>query len=105
MMKQGHILVVDDLEEWREELVETLQRANFSVDAASTATEALEYLDKNFYHLLVLDIRMDEADPANMDGLDLLQELKKRGISEAMQVIMLSAHGTRPILVASSTHY
>lgn len=95
MSKQGRVLVVDDLEQWREELVETLQRGGFYVDSASTSAAALEYLKETFYHVLILDIRMDEADPSNIDGLDLLRELEKRGLSKAIKVVMLSAHDTK----------
>ncbi len=95
MNKQGRILVVDDLKNWRDELVETLQRGGFHADSASTATQALERLNETFYHLLVLDIRMVESDPSNIEGITvLLHELDKRGLSEATKVIILSAHGT-----------
>ncbi len=95
MNRQGRILVVDDLESWREELVETLQHDGFHADSASTATEALQRLDETLYHLLVLDIRLVDADHTNEDGISLLGELEKRGLSEATKVIMLSAHDTK----------
>ena len=95
MSRKGRILIVDDLENWREELVETLQRGGFHADSASITTEALERLNETFYHLLVLDIRMVEGDPNNIEGITLLlHELDKRGLSEATKVIMLSAYGT-----------
>ena len=95
MIRQGRVLVVDDLEQWREELVETLQRGGFEVDSASTATQALEQLNKSLYHLLVLDIRMVDADQSNTGGIELLKELDKRDLSEATKVIILSAYGTK----------
>ena len=95
MNRQGRILVVDDLENWREELVETLQRGGFHAESASTTSEALDRLNEAFYHLLLLDIRMVENDMSNIDGILLLQELDKRGLGEATKVIILSVHGTR----------
>lgn len=95
MARHRRVLVVDDLVQWRDALVEALQRGDFYVDAASTTAEARNYLRDNLYHLLVLDVRMDEADPSNVDGLDLLRELDTRGLSEALQVIMLSAYDTK----------
>jgi DNA-binding response OmpR family regulator len=95
MNRQGRILVVDDLESWREELVETLQHDGLYADSASTVTEALQRLDKTLYHLLVLDIRLEDADHTNEDGISLLGELDKRGMSDATKVIMLSAHDTK----------
>ncbi len=95
MNRQGRVLVVDDLESWREELVETLQHDGLLADSASTATEALQRLDETLYHLLVLDIRLEDADHTNVDGISLLGELEKRGLSDATKVIMLSAHDTK----------
>lgn len=95
MNRQGRVLVVDDLEQWREQLVEMLQRDGFYADAASTANEALHQLDETFYHLLILDIRLMDNDQSNIDGIDLLRSLEMRGLSEAIKVIMLSAHDTK----------
>lgn len=95
MKRQGRVLVVDDLEKWRKILVQMLQRDGFYADAASTAAEALEHLGEAFYHVLVLDIRLVDADPSNKQGIDLLAELDKRGLGEATKVILLSAYGTK----------
>src|SRR5258708_40219738 len=95
MKRQGRVMVVDDLAQWREQLVETLQRDGFYADAASTVAEVLQRLDETFYHLLLLDIRLIDADQSNKDGMDLLGELGKRGLGEAIKVIMLSAYGTK----------
>src|SRR6266704_459977 len=95
MDRQGRVLVVDDLQPWREALTDTLQSDGFYADSASTAAEVLERLDETFYHLLLLDIRLNESDPTNQEGIDLLRELDKRGLSEATKVIMISSHDTR----------
>src|SRR5689334_5700115 len=95
MDRQRRVLVVDDLERWRVELVETLQRAGYYTDSASTAIEALQRLDETFYHILVLDIRLVDVDPSNEEGIGLLGELDRRGLSESIKVIILSAYGTK----------
>jgi CheY-like chemotaxis protein len=95
MNRQGRILVVDDLESWREELVETLQHDGLHADSASTANEVQERLNEMFYHVLILDIRLVDDDPLNQAGIDLLDELDKRSLSEATKVIILSAYGTK----------
>ena len=105
MNRQGRILIVDDEEHWRKELVETLQRGGFHSDSASTATEALKQLNETLYHVLVLDIRMVHTDRSNTDGIDLLSELYKRGLCEATKVIMLSAFGTKEHMRTSFSKY
>ena len=95
MSKQGHVLIVDDEKQWRDELVETLDRGGLQADSVPTAAEALERLNQRLYHVLVLDIRMNESDFSNVDGIDLLDDLDRRGLTEATKVIMLSAYGTK----------
>lgn len=95
MNRKGRILVVDDLERWREQLVDTLQHDGFYADSASSTTGVLKRLDETFYHLLLLDIRLVDDDPNNKDGLELLPELRKRGLSDAFKIIILSNYGTK----------
>lgn len=109
MTRKGCILIVDDLEKWREELVETLERGGYAADSASTGPEALKKLHQTIYHIVVLDIRLDDADQNNvdgkMDGIALLRELDKQGLSEATKVIMLSAYGTNELMRTSFREY
>jgi Response regulator containing CheY-like receiver, AAA-type ATPase, and DNA-binding domains len=93
MNRQGRILVVDDLEKWRDEVSASLIRAGFHVDAVDSPATALQRLSDSFYHLMVLDIRMVETDPDNVEGMDFLRSLDERG--EAMKIVVLSAHGTK----------
>jgi CheY-like chemotaxis protein len=95
MNKRRRVLVVEDRPDWNHTLIETLEQADFDVDAAMDTTRARQLLDSNFYHVLILDIRMDEGDTSNIDGLRLLEELDTRGLTEAIQVIILSAYGTK----------
>lgn len=60
----------------------------------STPVEALERLNTYLYHALILDIRMDETDLDNVDGIKLLRRLHQQKVTEAIKVIMLSAYGT-----------
>ncbi len=94
MNRQRRALVVDDLEQWRKALTITLQREGFFTDSAATADEALERLNETLYHLLILDIRLEDSDSNNIEGINLLQKLAQRGLSGATSVIILSAYGT-----------
>jgi CheY-like chemotaxis protein len=94
MNKKIRILVVDDLQEWREQITRALQWGGFLVDAVSTPVEALERLEITLYHVLILDIRMDETDLSNIDGIKLLRRLYRQKVTEAIKIIMLTGHGT-----------
>ncbi len=95
MLREGRILIVDDLEQWRKQLTEMLEHDGFMAYAVSTSQEVLAELEKNLYHILLLDIRLDSNDPKNVDGITLLAELDKRGLSKAIKVITISAFGSK----------
>jgi CheY-like chemotaxis protein len=95
MDRRGRILILDDLEQWREQLVKALDDGGFSAVSVSSVTEALEHLKESFYHVLIVDIRMVDDDIENKEGIDLLSELDKRGLSESTTVIIHSAYGTQ----------
>lgn len=80
------VLVVDDEYGPRESIAFTLS-ADFSVDTAERAAEALTKLRARSYEAVILDIRMPE-----MDGIRALEEIRK--IDREISVIMLTGYGT-----------
>lgn len=94
-MGKGRILVVDDQERWRRELVETLHGAGYEADAASSIGEAVQLLNTRLYHVLALDIRMNDQDISNQEGIDLLKELNRQGLTEAIKIIVISGYSTK----------
>jgi CheY-like chemotaxis protein len=94
MDRPKRVLILDDLERWREQIVEILQNEGFLVDSASGVTEALERLHEALYHVLILDLRI-ESESGNRDGILLLEEMEKRGLHEGIKVIVFSAYGNQ----------
>ncbi|MFN0111030.1 MAG: response regulator [Blastocatellia bacterium] len=95
MSRQGRILIVEDEQRWRDALTNTLRKGGFQTEAVGTISEAWECLKEEFYHLAILDIRMeDNSDPTDVEGMNLLRKLSEEGLTDAMGVIMLSGHGT-----------
>ena len=90
MYRQGRILIVEDDARWQQELTAVLQKEGYSVDTASTATRARDLLQHHLYHLLILDIRLKNIE-GNQDGILVLDELVKQGLTEAIGVVMLSS--------------
>lgn len=105
MKRLGRVLVVDDQEIWRETLREILQGHGFLVDCAAATSEALAFLESNFYHLLILDIRLVDADESNIEGMALLDELNRRGLAAGVEIMMLSAYGTMDQMRESFTQH
>ena len=93
--RKGRILLADDNQAWLDELFETLQQEGYDVETASTIDEARQKLTSKLFHLLILDIRMQDDDQSNTEGINLLREIKKSPLGKAIRVIILSAHDTR----------
>ena len=92
---KGCILVVDDELQWREQLVEILNHEGYVAKAVATAKDALNVLHQDIYHLLILDIRLEDNDQGHGGGMALLRSLKDRGLDEATKIIIFSAYGTK----------
>ncbi|GAV25378.1 sigma-54-dependent Fis family transcriptional regulator [Carboxydothermus islandicus] len=81
------VLVVDDEENFRDLLIQRLNRKGYEVKGAGTGEEALQFLKEETFHLAIFDIKMP-----GMDGIELLQ--RARQLDENLQVIILTGHGT-----------
>ena len=79
------LLIVDDDEPFRHVLLKELSRRGFTVDGAADGKQALKYIEKDAFHVVLLDMRMPE-----MDGLTVLTQIKQ--ISPSTEVIMLTAY-------------
>lgn len=86
-MTDPRILVVDDEEIARQNLLHVLGREGYVVDCAATAEEALGALEMTEYQLVLTDLRMP-----GMDGLSLLRRIKER--QQATEVIVITAHAS-----------
>jgi DNA-binding NtrC family response regulator len=80
------ILVVDDEEGARELFYTILSDEGYEVSLAVNGEDALSHMKSASFDLVVTDIKMP-----GMDGLQLLQEIRKTG-SKA-DVIMVTAYG------------
>ena len=77
------ILIVDDEPGARQSL-EVILEDDYQILAAESGQEALEILQKESIHLILLDVHMPD-----MDGLEVLRKIKEE--DEEMDVIMVSA--------------
>lgn len=89
--RPGRVLIIDDEKRWRDILSHTLSEGGFMVATAATKEEASEQLATGFFHLVVLDIRMDLPDTSNEEGMELLREHEMLQDEAALAVIVLSA--------------
>jgi two-component system response regulator AtoC len=82
------ILIVDDEEGIREYLADALEDEGRTIVQAADGVEALGYLAKQSFGVMVTDLRM----PGALDGIDLLRKVQAE--SPETEVIVLTAHGS-----------
>jgi CheY-like chemotaxis protein len=95
-MCKGRILVIDDLPDVRETLSGLLLDEGYDVCSVSSRAEALQKLDTEHFHIAVVDVRLDEEDEDNQDGILLMHEIKERDPSTA--VIILTGYANVKIV-------
>jgi two-component system nitrogen regulation response regulator NtrX len=88
------VLVVDDEKDIRNLITDILQDEGFRCSTAKNSDEALDKISKSVPNLVLLDIWLQNS---NLDGLGILEEIKKKYPS--IPVIMISGHGTIEIAV------
>src|SRR5437867_201965 len=80
-----HVLIIDDERPVLMTLEALLKRRGYQVDAAPTATQGLKLLKSKSPTLVLLDLRLPDA-----DGLEVLERIKTE--LPKVQVIILTAH-------------
>jgi PAS domain S-box-containing protein len=86
-MSKGKILVVDDEPQILVLVSRFLRRVGYDVDAAYSGAEALEYLTRSPYALVLSDLKMPEV-----DGLQVLEEVREHYTDTIF--ILMTAFGT-----------
>ena len=86
------ILVVDDDENIRMVLHQSLEKEGYHVSTAKNAEEALNTLQRSFFHVVITDIMMGE-----MSGVELLQQIKE--MNSMMQIFVMTSHSTLPHVI------
>lgn len=87
MSRKSRIMVVDDEMIVRESLSAWLEKEDVIVDRAESAEQALEFMERDLYDILFVDIKMP-----GMGGFALLEKVKKT-YPTTVSVIM-TAYGT-----------
>ena len=81
------LLLVDDEEGFVNVVSKRMAKRNIDVTKAFSGTQALQALRKKEFHVVVLDLKMED-----MDGIEVLKILKK--VDSNLAVIMLTGHGS-----------
>ncbi len=82
-----HILVVEDDDSNRRKLAQVLEKAGYNCTVAASGGEAMEKLGKESFNAVLCDLIMPD-----IDGLSLLQEIKKQ--YPQIVFILITGHGS-----------
>ncbi len=96
-MEKANILIIEDDKDWRFILSTYLKDISANVTTVADHTSALQALDENSFDILVLDLRLEDKDDKNFQGMELLSFLRsqKGRQAENTHVIIISAYGTQ----------
>jgi two-component system, chemotaxis family, chemotaxis protein CheY len=95
-----NVLIVDDSAAIRKILHRVMMHADLqlgTVFEAGDGKEALEKLKEAAVHLILSDINMP-----NMDGLQLLRELKSMDAYKAVPVLMITTEGSQSVAMEAA---
>ncbi len=90
------ILIVDDLPDWRRALSGLLADEGFSVQTTGSAREAIALLGASSFDLAIVDVRLDDSDEGNEEGLNLAAEIGRRW--PAVRVIIVTGYDTPTVV-------
>jgi hypothetical protein len=80
LLQGGAVLWVDDHHQWNEPLIRLFRTAGMKVDPVGSTEEALRYLDRDPYDLVITDLRRERDPGDGVAGMALLDRLVARGI-------------------------
>jgi CheY-like chemotaxis protein len=95
MKLRGRALVVDDDPKWLTVLEDLLRELGLEVVGAGRYEEAIALLNSQYFHLAVIDVRLEGDRSEDTLGLDIVRHIAESGLDEAMVQIVLTGHGTR----------
>lgn len=99
MPRKGHaksrrsvVLVVEDDPSWQMNYEEILEEEEYLVEVAASKEEADRKLRERTFDVAIVDLRLVDSDPKNMDGIEFINEL--RAMRGDTHVIVISGYLT-----------
>ena len=92
MGEQGKVIIVEDEATWRKLYHKVLEKEGYQVWTSGRLPEALDLLDRHFFHVAVVDIRLVDDQPGNQDGIEVVKRIAQA--DEGTGAIIITAFGT-----------
>jgi CheY-like chemotaxis protein len=87
-LPRGTVLLVDDEDSLRMVMKDLLERDGWTVREAADGVRALEAVDQHAPDVIILDLNLP-----GMDGYAVLKQLRSRGTTREIPIIVLTAKG------------
>lgn len=98
MATKGRILIVEDDPNWSDKLKSLLTSSGYDADVAETIDDALSIVKNRLYHVVLLDMELPQNSTSRTKtsdgGIQIVRELEKMGLSEAIEKIGLTKDWT-----------
>ncbi|HID52395.1 MAG TPA: response regulator, partial [Anaerolineae bacterium] len=82
------ILLVEDLDQFYTPISRWLSDAGYRVRVATTYQEAHSALKAEHFHLAIVDVRLDNDDEDNEEGLKLIADMRQMGLAELPCIVL-----------------
>lgn len=87
MSERANILIIDDDEAIRDSCSQVLKKEGYTVKAAKDGKEGLELFKKEFFHVVLLDLKLP-----GLDGMEILTKIKEE--APATPVIIITGYAS-----------
>jgi DNA-binding NtrC family response regulator len=94
MRNKYRVLIVCEKENVLCALANQMEQEEYNVETTRSATDALEKIKNDKYHIVLVDIKLPQ-----MDGIELLREIKK--YDPMAQIIMMTENSTMDKILSS----
>ena len=103
-MPPPRILIVDDQKNWREVMRSVLIGGGYDVDTAATVSEVWRLLRTETFDVAILDVRLVDRNPYDVQGIELLEQMKER-LKEHCPVIIMTGYSFEGLEETMKTKY
>ena len=103
-MTPPRILIVDDQRNWRQVMKSLLIGGGYDVDTAASVSEAWDLLDVKTFHVAILDVRLVDRNPYDVQGIELLEQMRER-LKEHCPVIIMTGYAFEGLEEIIKTRY
>ena len=90
-MRPKRVLVVDDQPNWQQVISSLLADSGYCVDTANSGSAAWTLLKSNTYDAMIVDVRLVDANPYDIQGVELVERIHSE-LQEPLPVVVMTGY-------------